>query len=213
MRWQVFRHSAYRTPWRNKPDQKSAGRFHRVGGLTVQYLSCHPMGPAAEMLRHHLRGGGDPDDLVLNLWTAVVEVETCARVHFDNCEADWSISPELLVGDNYVPTQDLADRVYDNGFRAMLVPSAALPGTDSVILFDRRAGVDYLATPFTEVEFPTGHLSDGAHAPSELILQGHVRQFGDPHRGLRSWRDTGELLVFHDPAGAVNRFSRVPPPS
>jgi hypothetical protein len=165
------------------------------------------------MLRHHLRGGLDPDDLILNLWTAVVEVETYVRVHLDNCEREWGITPELLVGDDYVPTQELADRVYDKGFRAMLVPSAALAGTDSVILFDRRVGVDYLATPFTKFEFPTGHLSDGAHAPSELILQGHVRRFGDPHPGLQSWRDTGELLVFQDPKATVDRFSRVPPQS
>ena len=31
--------------------QFAEGRFHRAGEDTVQYLSLHPLGPAAEMLR------------------------------------------------------------------------------------------------------------------------------------------------------------------
>lgn len=209
MRLQVFRHAAYRTPWRVKPDS-SPGRFHTANGLTAQYLSCHPLGPAAEMLRHHLRDGGEPDELILNLWTAIVEVDAHARVHFDNCESEWGITPEELVGDDYAPTQALAQRVCDAGLRAMIVPSAALPGADNVVLFDKRLAADYLGVPLSGWETPTAHLTDGAHAPSELIRQGLPRRFGEPHRGLSHWRDTGEPLVFEDPEGVVDRFDPGP---
>jgi hypothetical protein len=41
---------AYDTPWWAFPSSRE-GRFHRAGEDTVQYLSLHPLGPAAEMLR------------------------------------------------------------------------------------------------------------------------------------------------------------------
>jgi hypothetical protein len=59
MRFTVFRHAAYDTPWRALPSS-GWGRFHRPGQDTVQYLSLHPLGPAAEMLRHNMGPAGDP---------------------------------------------------------------------------------------------------------------------------------------------------------
>jgi hypothetical protein len=202
MRLQVFRHAAYRTPWWLGPSAYP-GRFHKAGGQTVQYLSRHPLGPAAEMLRHAFFNGGDPNDLKLNLWTAVLEIDTYVRVHFDNCESDHGITPEQLIGDDYEPTQNLAESVAGTGVQAMFVPSAALPGTDNVVLFGRRLSADYLTEPLSEVEIPTGHLSDEAHAPRELILQGLLCRFGETHHGLDRWREAKEIFVFQDPEGAM----------
>lgn len=199
MRVQVFRHSAYRTPWWREPSPR-AGRYHRPGGLIVQYLSCHPLGPAAEMVRHYIGSGGDPDHLKLNLWTAMLEMD-CVRIDFENCVGH-QITPEQLVGDDYEPTQALAERVEASGVPAMVVPSAALPGTENVILFGRRLSADYLAEPFSEEEIPTGHLSDMARAPQEVITENLLCGFGTQHRGLLHWRDTGELFVLEDPDGA-----------
>src|SRR5712672_1280169 len=49
---------------------------------TVQYLSLHPLGPAAEMLRHNVGPTGNPNDVVLNLWTAVVDVDDVTEIDF-----------------------------------------------------------------------------------------------------------------------------------
>ena len=58
--------------------QSRAGRFHRARRDTVQYLSLHPLGPTAEMLRHNVGPTGDPDDVVLNLWTALLDIDVVA---------------------------------------------------------------------------------------------------------------------------------------
>lgn len=50
MRMVAYRHAAYDTLWRARPSSRD-GRFHRAGVDTVQYLSVHPLGPAAEVLR------------------------------------------------------------------------------------------------------------------------------------------------------------------
>jgi hypothetical protein len=56
MKLTAFRHAAYDSPWWAFPNSRE-GRFHRAGQDTVQYLSLHPFGPAAEMLRHNVVRG------------------------------------------------------------------------------------------------------------------------------------------------------------
>ena len=64
MRFTAFRNAAYDSPWWAAPSSRE-GRFHRAGQDTVQYCSLHPLGPAAEMLRHNVGPDGDPDDVVV----------------------------------------------------------------------------------------------------------------------------------------------------
>lgn len=195
MRLTVFRHAAYDSPWWAFPSER-AGRFHRARSDTVQYLSLHPLGPAAEMLRHNLGPSGNPDDVVLNLWTAVVDVDDVTRVDFDDC-ARYGLTADELIGDDYTPTQGLADAVRSSGATAMRVPSAALPGTDNLILFGARVLNPFLGEPLTAAEIPTGHLSDGARSPAEVAQ--HVRWFGTPHKAAQQWKATGSYDLFDDP--------------
>lgn len=196
MRLTAFRHAAYDSPWWAFPSSRS-GRFHRGSSEVVQYLSLHPLGPAAEMLRHNVGAHGDPDDVVLNLWTATVDVDSATRVDFDDCAA-YGLTPDELVGDDYTRTQALADVVRGFGTTAMIVPSAALPGTHNLILFGVRLLNPFLSTPISPGEIPTGHLSDRACAPAEVAP--HVRWFGTPHRAVERWKATGSYDLFEDPA-------------
>ena len=195
MRLTVFRHASYDSPWWAFPSSR-AGRFHRAGTDTVQYLSLHPLGPAAEMLRHNVGPSGNPDDVVLNLWTAVVDVDEVARVDFDDC-ARYGLTPDELVGDDYTPTQALAGVVRATAATAMVAPSAALPGSHNLILFGVRVLNPFLGEPLTPEEVPTGHLTDGARPPAEVAP--HVRWFGAPHRAVEQWKLTGSYDLFDDP--------------
>jgi hypothetical protein len=195
MRLSAFRHASYDSPWWAFPSSR-AGRFHRAGSDTVQYLSLHPMGPAAEMLRHQVGPSGDPDDVVLNLWAAVLDIDEVVEIDFDDC-AGYGLSADELVGDDYAPTQALADAVRDGGATAMKVPSAALPGTHNLVVFGVRVLNPFLREPLTPEEIPTGHLSDAARSPAELA--GHVRWFGAPHKAADQWKNTGRYDLFDDP--------------
>jgi hypothetical protein len=195
MRLTVFRNASYDSPWWAFPSAR-AGRFHRARTDTVQYLSLHPLGPAAEMLRHNVGPGGNPDDVVSHLWTAVVDVDDVARVDFDDC-ARYGLTPDELVGDDYTPTQALAEVVRATGATAMVAPSAALPGSHNLILFGVRVLNPFLSEPLTPEEVPTGHLTDGARPPAEVAP--HVRWFGAPHSAVEQWKLTGSYDLFDDP--------------
>lgn len=192
----AYRHAAYDSPWWAYPSSRE-GRFHRPGVDTVQYLCLHPLGPVAEMLRHNLGPGGDPDDVLLNLWAVRVEVDDLVHISFDDC-ASYGITPDQLVGDDYRPTQALADRMRAKGSPGLIVPSAALPGTDNVVLFGIRLLHPYLWPPLMAEEIPTGHISDGARPAREVASL--VRWLGDPHPSLGQWKTTGSYEPFDDPA-------------
>lgn len=195
MKLTVFRHASYDSPWWAFPSPR-AGRFHRGGSDTVQYLSLHPLGPAAEMRRHNLGPTGNPDHVVLNLWTAVVDVDDPTRVDFDDC-ATYALTADELIGDDYAPTQVLADTVRNSGAGAMIVPSAALPGTHNLILFGVRVLNPFLGDPLAPEEVPSGHLSDAARPPAEVAP--HVRWFGAPHAAAEQWKASGSYDLFDDP--------------
>lgn len=195
MRLTAFRHAAYDTPWWAIPSPRE-GRFHRAGQDTVQYLSLHPLGPAAEMLRHNVGPLGDPDDVVLNLWTAVIDIDAVATVDLEDCRT-YGLTVDELVGEDYAPTQALADAVRGGRADAMVVPSAALPGTHNLILFGVRVLHPFLWEPVVAEEVPTGHLSDAACSAAEVA--GEVRWRGTPHTAAEQWKKTGSYDLFDDP--------------
>jgi RES domain len=195
MRFTAFRHAAYDTPWWAFPSSRE-GRFHRAGQDTVQYLSLHPLGPAAEMLRHNVGPDGDPDDVILNLWTAVVDIDDVTRIDFADCER-YGCTVDEIVGDDYTPTQTLGDDVRASGAMAMVVPSAAVPGTHNLIVFGVRLLYPFLWEPLMPEEIPTGHLSDAARTPAEVVR--HVRWFGAAHPAAEQYQTTGAYDLFDDP--------------
>ena len=194
----AYRHAAYDSPWWAYPSSRE-GRFHRAGIDTVQYLALHPLAPAAEMLRHNLGPTGNADDALLNLWAAAVDLEDIVVISFNDC-ASHGITADELVGDDYTPTQVLADRARTAGSQGLIVPSAALPGTESLVLFGTRLLYPYFWSPISPEEIPTGHLTDGARPAAEL--RGLVRWFGDPHSALEQWKLTGSYERLEDPLAA-----------
>ncbi|OBG12522.1 hypothetical protein A5765_14280 [Mycolicibacterium celeriflavum] len=148
------------------------------------------------MLRHNVGPIGDPDDVVLNLWSAVIDVDNVATVDFDDCHP-YGLTADELVGDEYAVTQALADAVRGEGADAMVVPSAALPGTHNLIVFGVRVLHPFLWEPISAEEVPTGHITDGARAAAEIADQ--VRWRGTPHRAAEQWKATGSYDHFDDP--------------
>jgi hypothetical protein len=148
------------------------------------------------MLRHNVGPSGDPDEVVLNLWTATIDLAAVTTVDFDDCAA-YGLTVDELLGDDYAPTQALAAAVRAGGAKAMVVPSAALPGTHNLILFGVRVLHPFLWQPISAEEVPTGHLTDGARSASEIADR--VRWRGTPHPAAEQWKKTGSYELFDDP--------------
>lgn len=192
----AYRHAAYDTPWWAFPSSRN-GRFHLALADTAQYLCLHPLGPAAEILRHHVGPTGDPDQVLLNLWAVLIpDPDRLVRIGFDDCQA-FGLSPAELVGDDYGPTRALGERLRAAGAAGVIVPSAALPGTDNVVLFGPRVSHPYLLEPLSPSEVPTGHTSDGARPALEVHPL--VRWVGAPHPSLEQWSATGAHDVLGEP--------------
>lgn len=195
----AYRHAAYDSPWWVIPSSRE-GRFNRAyEDHPTQYLALHPLGPTAELLRHQLRGP-DPDraDMIrVDLWAVLVDTEGFVDITFDNCATVYGIMPEELVGDDYAPTQAVAARLRAAGATGFTVPSAALPGTDNLILFGPRVAHPYLGVSLTPEESPTGHLSDGARPAREVLPL--VRWRGTPHSALDAWLVTRTYEKLDDP--------------
>lgn len=193
----AYRHAAYDSPWWANPNSRS-GRFHRAFEHATQYLSLHPLGPAAEMLRNHVgpAAEADYDAVVLDLWAVIVDDGDIVSISFDNC-TDHGIEPVELVGDDHGPTQELADRLRGEGVSGIRVPSAALPGSDNLVLFGPRILHPYVLPPVTPEEVRTGHLTDGARPPAEVPPV--VRWLGTEHSALNEWRTTGTYSPLDEP--------------
>lgn len=191
----AYRHAAYDTPWWAFPSSRD-GRFHEAMVDTVQYLSLHPLGPAAEVLRHNIGPTGNPDHALLNIWAVTATVDDAVRIGFDDCPT-YGLTADELVGDEYRATQALADDLRASGVRGLVVPSAALPGTENLVLFGARLLHPYQTVPISSDEVPTGHISDGARAPAEL--GDLVRWFGTPHKALEQWKATRSFETLRDP--------------
>lgn len=190
----VYRHAAWDTPWRVNPS-RSTGRYNAAGEL-VQYWCTHPLGPAAEMARAHgISSTDELADLRLRMWAATLDLGGLTRITFANA-TEHGITAEKLVSEDYAATQALARRLRDTGSPGLVVPSAALPGTDNVVLFGPRVLSPYLYDPIDPEQVATAHIADTPPAPE---VAGVVRRRGTEHEGLVTWQRRGTTTAFIDP--------------
>lgn len=182
----AYRLASYATPLRALPSRVPA-RFHRGDEVTpTQYLCLHPLGPFAELMRgHDLRNAGQVAQVRARTWALVVELDGLLRIGFDVAE-EHGIRPGGLVGDNHRPCQALADRLRLAGVPGIVTPSAALPGTENVVLFGPRVGSPYLLPPLGAVDVPASVTAETGRPLVGLLER--VRYRRRPHPALQAWR-------------------------
>ena len=192
----AFRLASWRRPLRTEPS-RVAGRFHRAAEASpTQYACLHPLGPWAEFLRAaELR---TPAELALvrhRTWALRLALDDLPRIGFGQASGH-GLRPGDLVSDDLRACHRLADRLRAAGAPGAIVPSAALPGTDNVVLFGERAASPYGVDPLSPVDVPAAITADRARPP--LGLLGRVRLRGAPHAELEAWR-AGEPFRFVEP--------------
>jgi hypothetical protein len=186
----AYRWADYDTPlWANA--NRGSGRWHRAGSEPTQYWSLHPLGPWAEYLRFHgIRDGADLTGIASRTWAAqfAFEDHEIASVTFATAES-WAVDAGDLVSDDYLACQALAE-VLRTRYSAVVVPSAALPGTENLVVFGPRAIAPYGTAPVDPgLDVPAAPSADGGRPP--VALAGLVRYRGEVHAGLRAWSSVG----------------------
>jgi RES domain len=181
-----FRQSRYRTPLRTTfQAQTRPGRFHRGSEPEpTQYLCTHPLGPHAEALRlFDARTADAAAVLDLRTWAVHVPRDGLVEIPF---AAD-------LVADDFGACQELADELREAGHRGAIVPSAALPGTNNVVLFGGRATAPYELVDVRPFELRASITGEHGSALASLVRL--VRYRGAPHPGAD--------FVFREPSWAI----------
>jgi RES domain-containing protein len=182
------------------------GRWHGAAQpAPVQYLCTHPMGPLAEQARH--AGAHTPEELRQlrrNVFALRVRLERVLVLDFERAAA-WGLDPAALVGppSSYpVCSRWLGENLQTwPEVQGLLVPSAALPGTDTLVVVGKRHPFPYLSTPRRVADIPCAAAALDAHALTSL--SGVVRRLeATEHTALDAWRSGGRFTFVQPPLAA-----------
>jgi RES domain-containing protein len=195
----VYRATGYERPLWAFPNT-TAGRWNPANSWPAQYLSLHPMTPWAEVLRRlDLRRPEDAREMRLPIWAIRVTLGE-EPLHLGFREAgDHGVTAEELVADDWSGCQRLAARLRDTGVAAIVVPSAALPGTDNVVVLRPAIIIDYHAEPIDLEDQPAAMVAQHGRCPEGLWRYVHYRRSERPHAALQAYRE-GTAHQFEQPA-------------
>jgi RES domain-containing protein len=203
----TFRLAAYETPlWAT--ENFAPGRYNDAGDGATQYLSLHPMTPWAELLRNQNRRTASAAlQLRLPLWSIKVELaDPPTEIAFADAHA-YGLSADDLVSDDQRACRALARqfRGDPNEPRALLVPSAALPGTQNLVLLDPYVAISFLADPVAPEDLPICMAAEDARCPDGLWDLVHHHGSSRMHTELEAWYDNDSFEFIEPPValGAV----------
>jgi RES domain len=194
----AFRLANYETPlW--PVENFSTGRFNEAAIGFTQYLSLHPQTPWAELLRNEDRRTRDRALLMrYPLWAVRVELsDEPLELTFANAP-EFGLRPEDLVADDHGPCRAFAARLREEGPRAFIAPSAALPGTRNLVVLEPRVLVSWNQVPVDEIDWPGSLAAQDGRCPEGLWDVVHYREGDTQHAGLAAW-EGGEDFVFEEP--------------
>ncbi len=202
----AFRLANYETPlW--SVENFSAGRYNRADSGFTQYLSLHPLTPWAELLRNEDRRTRERVVLMrYPLWAIRAQLtEEPLELSFDNA-GSFGLAPEDLVADDHGPCRALAQTFREDGPKAFVAPSAALPGTRNLVVLEPHVLGPWEPVPLDEIDWPGSLAAQDGRCPEGLWDLVHYRSTGTRHAGLEAW-EHGDELVFEEPAVAVGSLA------
>lgn len=180
----VFRLSNYDTPFPPAPSRRD-GRFSVEGDALANYWCLHPHGPWAERIRWEgIADAEQAAQLRGRVWAARIEVPDPLVVGFDDAPTH-DLTAAELVADDLRPCQRAAGRWREDGVETVIVPSAALPGTDNLVIFGQRLPVAWLGPVIDpDLDVPSSLVADQGAPPLDVV--DHVRHYGMAHPGVRA---------------------------
>lgn len=193
----TFRIADWDTPLRVNPN-RTAGRFNYEGSPATQYLALHPLTAWAEYVRNQgIRRADEIAELRLTVWTVKVRVDPLLEITFERANRH-GLQPDALIADDWTDCQRFADRFRsdDSQPNAILSPSAALPGTRSLVIFEERVAIPYTWVPIDAGDCPAAVVAADARPPQALLPL--VRRPGEEHAEYEAWLN-GRPYYFREP--------------
>ncbi len=197
----VYRHATFATPLRTEP-ARQPGRYHDEAGATpTQYLCVHPLGPLAELMRgHSLRRPEQIARVRARTWALRLEQPGLIEIGFGEA-VEHGLGAGDLIADDHSACRALAARLRAAGAPGIVVPSAALPGTRSIVLFGPRVGAPYLLEPLGAVDVPASITAHDGRPIASLLER--VRFRGGAHAAYEAW-SAGERHAFDEPGWGLD---------
>lgn len=184
----AFRVSDWDTPFWPGPN-RNEGRFNAIGGRITQYWSLNPLTPWAEYLRgQDIRTFDDARDLRLRPWAARIQLPADTLSITFETAAEAGIAAADLIDDDQGRCRAWAQAL---SVSAIIVPSAALPGTRNLVLFGARARIPYAWEPVSPLlDTPADPAADFGVVPEDLVSS--VRWWGATHPEFLAWSYGGK---------------------
>jgi hypothetical protein len=198
----AYRCAAWDTPFWTDPNP-GEGRYNRAGEAPISCFGLHPLTPWAEQLRTlEITDAAAAQAVRPPLWVARVQLEETQVVEltFDESQAR-GLNPEDLVGDDYRACQALASalREDDTAPKAIVAPSAALPGTRNLILLGERVISPLLLEPVdATIDTPASVAAVRGRTPLDLLPLVRHRYSATRHAALEAW-ERGQEYSFEEP--------------
>jgi hypothetical protein len=198
----AYRCAAWHTPFWTDPNPDE-GRYNRAGEAPTTYLGLHPLTPWAELLRKlEITDAAQVTEVRPPLWVARVPLADDELVELTFGSADrHGLAPHDLVADDYGPCQAFASDLRRDPAapKALVAPSAALPGTRNLVLLAERVISSLLLEPIDPVvDTPASIAAMHGRAPLNLTPLVQPRGAGALHAALAAWEQQ-EVYDFTEP--------------
>jgi hypothetical protein len=124
----------------------------------------------------------------LRIWALRVQLADVVRIDFHNAGEYGLHEPEDLIADDHAACRALGERLRTDPGRpkAICVPSAALPGTENIVIFGERVQIPYSWSPISPVDIPACVIAERSQPPPGVVPL--VRYAGDSHPAFEAWR-------------------------
>jgi RES domain-containing protein len=127
-----------RDPLATRGSLKAGGRFNPPGEFGALYTSLESATAAQEMARGLRQRGIDPQQFPEGAWWVYeleVELESVLDLTDPNVLERIGIQQDSLTGAEINATREIAAQAREQGFEALLVPSAAVPSSKNLVVF------------------------------------------------------------------------------
>ena len=129
--------------------QAAGGRYNDPGIPGVLYTSLNKATAVAEVLRGLRIRGINPKHFGPEDWWVYeirVQVRSLLDLQNDATRSDLSVNAEALLGDDTAQTRRIGKYARENGFQAVLAPSAVANDQDNLILFIDRLAAEVMSS-------------------------------------------------------------------